>query len=547
MLALWAFLPILLCVLVMTVFNWPAKRAIPLTWLLECILGFFLWKMNLAKIAVYSLLGLLNSFDVMITVIGAVLVMNTLKASGAMSSISNGFRSISADARVQVIIIGWMFVCFLEGAAGFGTPAALAAPLLVNLGFPPLAAAAITLICDSTAVAFGAIGTPLSQSIQCLGSEIATPAFQQSFSTWTAVPHAIMGTFIPFIAICVMCKRFGKERSIRPALEVLPFALFAGLSFSVPYAVIAIVLGYEFPSLFGALIGLVVSVAAAKKGFLIPKKTWHFAQQSEWPEEWKADSVPSQLEKSEMPLWKAWLPYGLIAVLLVVTRIPALGIKQFLQTDMFVIRIDELFGVPNTSYTLKWAFLPGIMFIAAAVITIFLHRMNARNTINAWKDTFAQVAGAAAAIVFGLALVQILRFSGSNDINDPGMKSMVFYMAEALSKFGSTLVTIFSPIIGILGAFVSGSNTVSNTLFTNLQYQSAQTLGLPGVLFVAMQTIGGSIGNMVCVNNTVAVCATVGTNGKEGRIIRINILPTMIYTIVTIAVFALLIFAVGYR
>lgn len=546
MLALLAFLPILFCVIVMTVLNWPAKVALPISWLIACIFGFIFWKMDLLRIVAYSLYGVLSSIDVLITITGAILVMNTLKRSGAMSSINNGFRSISTDARVHAIIIGWMFVSFIEGAAGFGTPAALAAPLLVSLGFPPIAAAVVALICDSTAVAFGAIGTPVIQSIQCLGADIATPAFQTAFSAWTAIPHAIMGTFIPFVAVAVMCRLFGRERSFKPAMQILPFALFAGLCFTVPYVLIAILMGYEFPSLLGALIGLALTVLAARNDFLLPKQTWQFAPRDEWDESWKAKHAPAESKLSNMPLWKAWAPYLLIALLLVLTRIPALGLKQLLQSDAFIVRIGALWDVENTAYTLKWAFLPGTMFILIAIVTIFLHRMKKPDVAAAWKETVHQVGGAAIAVVFGLALVQILRFSGANSVNDPGIKSMIFYMAEALSKVGQALYLVFSPIIGILGAFVSGSNTVSNTLFTNLQYQSAGNLGLAPVFFVALQTIGGSIGNMICVNNTVAVCATVGTSGKEGQIIRANLIPTLLYTIVVIAVFAIVIGVIRY-
>ena len=149
-------------------------------------------------------------------------------------------------------------------------------------------------------------------------------------------------------------------------------------------------------------------------------------------------------------------------------------------------------------------------------------------------------------MIFGLALVQILRYSGSNDANDPGMKSMIFYMAEALSGVGETLYLLIAPVIGILGTFVSGSNTVSNTLFTNLQYQSASNLGLDGILVTAMQIIGGAVGSMICVNSTVAVCATVAISGREGKIMRINLLPNLLYTAAVILIFFLLIRVIGY-
>ncbi len=540
--ALIAFLPLLFCVIAMSVFNMPAKRALPITWLIACIAGYFVWKMDLTQLAAYSLSGLLNSIDVLITIFGAVIVMNTLKSSGAMASINNGFMSISSDARIQVIIIGWMFVCFLEGAAGFGTPAALAAPILVSLGFPPVCAAVVALICDSCPVSFGAIGTPVAQSVACLGSEIATEEFSAALSLWTAIPHAVMAVFVPFMAVVVMCIFFGRERSIKPALQVLPFALFSGIAFALPYVLVSATLGYEFPALFGALFGLLVCVLAAKNGFLVPKSVWTFSDEKDWDESWKATVKLQELKRSDMPLMKAWLPYGIIAVLLVVTRIPALGIKPILTGSdpataaIFSIKFGEIFGVANTAYTLKWAWLPGTMFIASALLTIVIHSMKKAEVELAWRSTFQQVGAAAVAVIFGLALVQIMRYSGSNDPGDDSMKSMIFYMAQALSMAGTRLYMVFAPLIGILGAFVSGSNTVSNTLFTNLQYQTASALDMSTVMVVALQIIGGAIGNMICVNNVVAACATVGTPGKEGKIIRLNLIPTVIYTVAVILV-----------
>ncbi len=537
MYALLAFLPILFCVIAMAAFNAPAKYAMPVSWFISAVFGVAFWKMDLITVAAYSLSGLLNSIDVLIIIFGAILVMNTLKMSGGMATIQSGFRLVSPDARIQAIIIGFMFVSFIEGAAGFGTPAALAAPLMVSLGFPPVAAAVVALICDSVAVSFGAIGTPVTQAFLCLGDEVATEGFRTATSLWTAIPHVAAGIFVPFIAVAVMCKFFSKERSFKPAIEALPFAIFAGLSFTVPYLLVARFMGHEFPSIFGALIGLVLTVVAAKKNFLVPKTVWHFGSRDEWDESWKASAEPSVPKASNMSLIRAWLPYVLIAVILVVTRIPALGIKELLNTgSVFVLKFPALFGVANTAYSLKWAYLPGTAFILVALIIIFIHKMKGGEVKKAWADSFRQVSGAAVALVFGLALVNIMRYSGSNDATFEGMKSMIFYMAEALSKMPKVLYVVVSPIIGILGSFISGSNTVSVTLFTNLQHMSAINLGLSEILIVAVHIIGGAVGNMVCVNNVVAVCATVGTSGKEGKIIRTCVIPMILYTAIVIAV-----------
>ena len=548
MYALLAFIPILFCVVAMAVFNWPAKIAMPITWAITAVLGFLAWGMDLLQLAAYSIAGLFSSIEVLIIIFGAILVMNTLKMSGGMMAINNGFRSISPDARVQAVIIGFLFVSFIEAAAGFGTPAALAAPLMISLGFPPVAAVVVALICDSACVAFGAIGTPVVQAITCLGgAQNLDGAYIDQMSLWTAIPHAVVMLILPFMAIAIMCKFFSKEKSVKPALQALPFCLLAGISFAIPYVIINIFVGYEFPSLFGSLIALVITVAAAKFKFLTPKEVWHFGDESLWEDSWKATHMPAPPKESKMSLVKAWLPYVIIALVLVATRIPALGLKGLLNDSntIFVIQSGDLFGVANTAFTLKWAYVPGFVFIVVALITVLLHGMKLKDVGQAWVASLEQVSGAAIALVFGLAMVQIMRYSGSNDVANNDMKSMIFYMAEALSMVGKGLYIIISPVIGVLGAFISGSNTVAVTLFANLQEQAANNLGLNSAIIVAANTIGGSISNMICVNNVVAACATAGTAGREGKIIRINAIPAAIYTVIVILVLAVAIGILG--
>lgn len=539
MLAIVAFLPILATLILMTAFNWPAKRCLLVSWLMACVLGFFLWDIELKAIAASSLYGLLKSLDVLIIVFGAVLVMNTLKASGATAAINRGFMNINPDKRVQAIIIGFAFCSFIESAAGFGTPAALAGPLMVSLGFPPMAAAVIALICDSVAVSFGAVGTPVNMSISLLGAEVCTEEFVSAFSVWTAIPHAIVGTFLPLGVLLLTTKIFGKEHSFKPALEAAPFAIFAGLSFSVPMLLIAMFIGHEFASLLGALISVGATVVAAKVGFLCPKKTWDFGDPAEWNPDWLAVTKVSPPKQSNMSLLKAWIPYLIIAVVLVLTRIPQLGIKGILNDDPlapFVISINNILGYETLDYSLKWAYLPGTFFIITALITIFLHGMKKEQVKTAWKETFSQVSGAALAIIFGLALVQIMSY----DPDGAGEKiNMMTTMANALSKVGKAAFVVISPFIGVLGSFVSGSNTVSNTLFTNLQFDTAAALGIPTVFAVAMQTVGGAIGNITCINNAVAASATLGISDREGKLIKINVIPMLIYTIVVVIVFAI--------
>ena len=530
MLALIAFLPILATLVLMMVFNWPAKRCLMISWIMAFVIGILGFKVDIGALAAGSAYGMLSAIEVIIIITGAILVMNTLKASGATAAINRGFMNICPDKRVQACIIGFSFCSFIEAAAGFGTPAALAGPLLVSLGFPPMAAAMATLIFDSTAVSFGAVGTPVSTGLTMLGLG-GDAQFAADFGFWTAVPHAVMGTFLPLIVLMMITKFFSKEKSFKPALEAAPFALFSGLSFTVPMLLITKFIGYEFASLLGALISIAVSVVAAKAGFLVPKKTWDFGDPEQWDYEWQATCRVSPVAESKMPLLKAWVPYVLIAAILVITRIPQLGIKGLLTGGApFVVGIQNLFGFENLDWNLKWAYLPGTVFILVALITNLYHGMSVEKVKESWKATFKQVSGAAVALLFGLALVEVMKYKNADGV------SMMVSMANALANLGDSLYVVIAPFIGVLGAFVSGSATVSMTLFANLQFDTATALYLPAVLIVSMQCVGAAIGNMVCINNAVAASATIGTSGREGKLIKMNAIPMVIYSLGTVAV-----------
>ncbi len=547
MYALMAALPIIVTIVLMTAFNWPAKKALPISWLLSAGIALTVWQMDFQHVFGYSLFGFLKAIDVLIIIFGAILILNTMKLSGAMATINNGFMGITKDRRIQAIIIGFMFGAFIEGAAGFGTPAAIAAPLLVGLGFPPLAAAMVTLIYDSVPVSYGAVGTPVFGAMSTLAGNLKQhgvdeAAFQMVFSQMSAVPHAVIGTFVPLLGIAFLTKFFGKEKSIKPALEVAPFAIFAGLAFTVPYTLTAFLLGPEFPALVGAFIGLAIILSAAKKGFLMPKTTWDFPHKSEWEDDWKSKTETGNTGEAKMSLALAWAPYALIAAILVITRISAIGLKPIL-TEL-VIRIPNIMGIEGLNYSLQWAYLPGtIPFILVALITHLIHGMKAGEVKQAWTNTAKQISGAAIALFAGVAMVQLMLNSG---VNAGSLDSMMTEMAKATAAIAGSAFPFFSPFIGVLGAFISGSNTVSNVLFSSFQYETATILGIPQVLMVALQNVGGAIGNMICVNNVVAVCATVGCIGVEGKIIRKNFIPCLIYGIGAALVVAVMIY-VGFN
>lgn len=284
--ALIASLPILLSVFLMAGLIWPAKKAMPLSWALAAFLALSVWKVDVVRVLAASMEGTMEALNILVIVFGAVLLLNTLQNSGAMKVISKGFYGITPDRRLQAIIAGWMFISFIEGAAGFGTPAALAAPLLVGLGFPRAAAVMIALIFNSTSVTYGAVGTPIivgvRNAVEGIIPETANiELFLFQVGLWSAVFHLVVGTFLPLLAVMVMTKYFGKKGSFREGWEAAPFALLGGVAFTVPCFAIAFLFGPELPSLIGALVGMPVVLWAAKTGFLTPRQVWDFPQNSD--------------------------------------------------------------------------------------------------------------------------------------------------------------------------------------------------------------------------------------------------------------------------
>lgn len=540
MYALIAFIPIIATVILMIGFNWPAKRALPLAWLGACVIAFALWKMDILDMAAYTITGFLSAIETLIIIFGAILIMNTLKRSGAMDAINRMFQGVTQDKRILAIIIGFVFGAFIEGAAGFGTPAALAAPLLISVGFPPLAAAIVALICNSTPVSYGAVGTPTNTAFATVRDAVAAgganlDAWKEALTSWTAIALVAGSFIVVFVAVAVLVKFFGKNKSFKDALPCIPFIVFTIAVFDIVYLLIAFFIGPELVSLGAALVTLFVSIGAAKAGFLQPKEIWTFEAADSWDKSWLSTTKVPDPKVSDMPLFKAFVPYIIIIATLVITRVcQNVGMEWANAMKTFTVGTESsgiILGL-NWNYAVLWS--PGIVFIIVALLTSVIHGMKGEEVKGAWKDTGKQCLGAAIALLFGVAMVNIFRYTNVSSNAMDG--SMLLIMARGLAALAGQAYVAVAPLIGVLGAFMSGSNTVSNTLFASLQFETATILGMSQVLIVALQNTGGAIGNMICVNNVVAACATTGTSGNEGRIIRINAVPCAIYVVIVILV-----------
>jgi lactate permease len=548
-LALVAVIPIVLALVLMVGLRWPATKAMPVAWL-ACALGAILaWQLPVGYVAALTIQGFITAIGILIIVFGAILILYTLQHSGGMETIQHGMQNISRDRRVQAIIIGYLFAAFIEGAAGFGTPAALAAPLLLSLGFPPLAAAVICLVFNSFPVTFGAVGTPVVLGLKFLKGlvEAAVGAnipglnfanmdqFNMVIGQWATLMHVGMIFILPVFMLGFITRFFGPKRSWVDGFKAWKFCLFAAVAFTIPYMAFAWLVGPEFPSLIGGLVGLGVVVAGAKAGFCVPKESWDFGPSANWDPEWTGEIKGSDTceFKCHMSQFRAWLPYVLIGLILVITRIPELGLKGFLAAQK--LSFDGILGYESVSASIAYLYLPGtIPFVLVALLTVLLHGMKGSEVKTAWAQSIAKMKNPTIALFAAVALVSIFRGSGIADasLNPNGYPSMPLAMAQAVAGLVGSAWPMFASYVGGLGAFITGSNTVSDLLFAEFQWGMASTLNLPHQIIVAAQAVGGAMGNMICIHNIVAVCAVVGLSGKEGTILRRTVWPFLLYGVV---------------
>ncbi len=476
-------------------------------------LASLVWGMEGNIVLASILQGTHKALTILLILFGAIVLLNTLKHTGAVDRINQGFQNISGDMRVQVVLVAFLFGSLIEGAAGFGTPAAVTGPLMVALGFNPMAAAVLALVADSSAVYYGAVGTPIQVGLSNIPG--AGPSLFQEVGVHIATIDLIAGTFIPFVLVVLLTLFFGKGKGIKDAFPLLPWTLVVGITYTASALLYAVLFGPGFVAILGSLTGLVVAAWTAKKGWLLPKTEWTDALQ---------EGFELKKENSDMGLITAWSPYVVVVGLLLITRIIP-EIKEFALTAID-FTWSSILGVEGI--TSKWEILysPGTVLIIAAILAVIIQRKSFSNFAKASKESLLSIITAGLTLVSTLALVQVFTNSGMN-VHD--LISMPQYIAQVLaSTFGSMWIFV-APFLGELGAFITGSATVSTLTFSPIQYSVANQTGMDTNIILALQVIGGAAGNMICVHNVVAASAVVGLSGEEGSIIRKTLIPALLY------------------
>lgn len=398
--------------------------------------------------------------------------------TGAIAEIGCYLTAVSAKPQVHALLLAWFFAMFLEGAAGFGTPIALVAPMLVGLGFAPQRALVLALIGHAAGVSFGAVGTPIVPLLE--SANVGT----RQLAAAIVLLHAALGWSLAWLVF-----RLARPAADRPpAAWPLPFA--AAALFFIPAAALAWWAGPELPTLGGALLGaLLFTLLVRRKGASDKAPTWR-------------------------ALAGAALPYILVLLLILATRLVP-SVAAFLRSFLVDWSMGEDFGG-----SIAPLYHPGTMLMAALVIAALANRKGRGTLPAALRSAAGRLPMVALALVSVLLLARLMVHSG---------------MIEALARSAAALLgqawLLASPLVGALGSFVTGSSTASNIILAELQVATAAAVGIAPLLALAGQGFGSAIGNIVAPHNIVAGAATVGLIGREGEVLRQTLLPCVLYAL----------------
>lgn len=495
--------------------------------LMMSAVALLVWQMTPEALVASTLQGIHRALTIIWILIGAIALLHTVQNTGAVQRIRSGFISISPDMRVQVVIVGFAFLSLMEGVSGFGTPAVVAAPLLIALGFRPIVAASVALISDTVACTFGAVGTPLVVGLENVSAYSASLVGEVARIVTTF--DLVIGTLLPLALVYVLVVWFGKggrREKWASVRAIAPWALMIGASYSLTAFISVRVLGVEFAAVLAGSVALVVSIVTARYKILLGNlPDWR--DETEHEEELASAGLVK--EHAPMSLWQAWSPYILIVLLLLLSRTIG-SVKNFLLTT-FDFSWYNILGFETVNSAWQILYSPGTILLVAAALAALIQRRTLRPMISATASASRTASVAALALLPTLVLVQI--FTNSN-LNTIDLAAMPVYIGETLAAFAGDFWLLFAPFLGSLGAFIAGSTTVSNLTMSSVQESVAASTGLPLALVLSMQVLGAVAGNIIAIHNVVAVAAVVGLTHREGAIIRRVLPATIIYACIVV-------------
>ncbi|HKS33333.1 MAG TPA: L-lactate permease [Enterobacteriaceae bacterium] len=447
-------------------------------------------------------------------IIAAVFVYKISVKTGQFDIIRSSILSITPDQRLQMIIVGFCFGAFLEGAAGFGAPVAITAALLVGLGFKPLYAAGLCLIVNTAPVAFGAMGIPILVAGQVTGLD--------SFEIGQMV-----GRQLPFLTIIVLFWIMAIMDGWRGVKETWPAVMVAGGSFAIAQFLSSNFIGPELPDIISSLVSLVCLTLFLRR--------WQPVRIFRFDSAGQEEATTERTRYGAGQILRAWSPFLFLTATVTVWSVPPFkalfapgGALYDWVVTVSVPHLDKLVermppvvsaATPYAAvYKFDWFSATGTAILFAALLSIVWLRMKPKDAIHTFGSTLKELALPIYSIGMVLAFAFISNYSGLSST-----------LALALSHTGSAF-PFFSPFLGWLGVFLTGSDTSSNALFAALQATAAQQIGVSDVLMVAANTTGGVTGKMISPQSIAIACAAVGLVGKESDLFRFTVKHSLIFT-----------------
>ena len=455
-----------------------------LSLLLTIILAVFYWQILPVYLSASIIKGLFVALDIFIIIFGAIFFLEILKATKIIGNLCLYLESLSKDYRVQVIVLAWFLGNFIEGTAGFGTPAAVVAPLLIGLGLTPITAVIVSLLGNSTSTAFGAAGTPI---------RVGFAGLNVSSVPLDAALIGLIGFIVPVFMLWIVTRDKVKQKE--NFLEALPFAIWAGLAFVLP-ALATVFLGQEFPSILGAVIGMVLIFITIRLKLFMPKTVRKLREE--------------ELQKPSLSFTKVIFPYAFLVLLLIIGKF-VLGTTG----------IPVNFGIKHT-FTF---FNPGLAFLLAGLPVIFFIAKDKKLALVSLKTSFKRALQPFLVIAVMSALVQIMIYSGNNR---SGLLAPLEYLASSLKV---AWLPFISPFIGAFGSFLTGSATISNIMFGDLLATASQIINLNAGKILALELVGAAAGNMIALADILAAEAVVGLKEKTRTVLKGVFIPCLIYVL----------------
>ncbi|NNP73045.1 L-lactate permease [Acinetobacter defluvii] len=515
-----ALIPIIFFFLALAVFRMKGSVAGTITVVLALLVSLFAYQMPsmmaFASMAYGFLYGL---WPIAWIIIGAVFLYKISVKTGQFDIIRSSILSITEDQRLQMLLVGFAFGTFLEGAAGFGAPVAITAALLVGLGFKPLYAAGLCLIVNTAPVAFGAMGIPIIVAGQVSGVD-------------TMEISQMVGRQLPFMVIIVLFWIMAIMDGWRGMKETWPAVLVGGGSFALAQYLTSNFVGPELPDITAAIASLVSLTILLK--YWQPKHIFRFADQDSSIDENLA--AQRQQKYTIGQIAKAWSPFAILTVMVTIWSIQpfkALFAKDGALADWVIsIKVPYLHELVQKMppvvaevkdyeaiYKFDWLSATGTAIFIAAIITIIYLKMKPKQAVATFVETVNELKIPIYSIGMVLAFAFIANYSG-----------MSATLALALAHTGQAF-TFFSPFLGWIGVFLTGSDTSANALFSALQATTAQQIGVPEVLLVAANTSGGVTGKMISPQSIAIACAAVGLVGKESDLFRFTVKHSITFTV----------------